>query len=69
MRAVLLDAANAEAPPFLPTSAPLAAAGQVQLQGGTVNRTTEAVEIVFSKAGAGDVFRQRYAAHYVWPSC
>ena len=69
MRAVLLDASNTEVPAFLPTSAPLAAAGQVQLQGGTVNRTTEAVEIVFSKAGAGDVFRQRYAAHYVWPSC
>ena len=69
MRAVLLDAANAEAPPFLPTSAPLAAAGQIQLQGGTTNRTTEAVEIVFSRPGAGDVFRQRYPAHYVWPSC
>jgi hypothetical protein len=69
MRAVLLDASNMEAPAFLPTSTSLAAAGQVQLQGGTVNRTTEAVEIVFSKAGAGDVFRQRYSAHYVWPSC
>ena len=68
MRAVLLDAANAEAPPFLPTSAPLAAAGQIQLQGGTTNRTTESVDIVFSKAGV-DLFRQRFPAHYVWPSC
>ena len=68
MRAVLLDGSNIEVPPYLPTSAPLSAAGQVQLQGGTVNRTTEAVEIVFSKAGAGDVFRQRFAAHYVRPS-
>ena len=69
MRAVLLDASNTEVPAYLPTSTPLTAAGQVQLQGGTVNRTTEAVEIVFSKAGAGDVFRQRVAAHYLWPSC
>ena len=69
MRAVLLDASNSEVPAYLPTSVPLAAAGQVPLQGGTVNRTTEAVEIVFSKPGAGDVFRARYAAHYVWPSC
>jgi hypothetical protein len=68
MRAALLDAANTEVPPFLPTSAPLAAAGQVQLQGGTTNRTTESVEIVFSKAGV-DLFRQRLAAHYVWASC
>jgi hypothetical protein len=68
MRAVLLDAANAEAPPFLPASAPLAAAGQIQLQGGTTSRTTESVEIVFSKAGV-DLFRQRYPAHYVWPGC
>jgi hypothetical protein len=68
MRAVLFEASGAEAPAFLPTSAPLAAAGQVQLQGGTTNRTTEAVEIVFSKAGV-DLFRQRYAAHYVWPGC
>jgi hypothetical protein len=69
MRAVLLDASNTEVPAYLPTSVPLSAAGQVPLQGGTVNRTTEAVEVVFSKAGAGDVFRQRYPAHYVWPSC
>lgn len=69
MRAALLDASNTEVPAYLPTSAPLVAAGQLPLQGGTVNRTTEAVEIVFSKPGAGDVFRQRYAAHYVWPSC
>ena len=69
MRAVLLDASNTEVPAYLPTSAPLGTAGQLPLQGGTVNRTTEAVEIVFSKPGAGDVFRQRYSAHYVWPSC
>ena len=69
MRAVLLDAANTESAGFCRPSAPLAAAGQLQLQGGTANRTTEAVEIVFSKARAGDVFRQRYPAHYVWPSC
>ena len=68
MRAVLYDASEGVAPPYLPTSASLGLNGQVLLQGGTTNRTTEAVELVFSRDGV-DVFRMRFQAHYVWPSC
>jgi hypothetical protein len=67
IRAVVNDANGNPAPPYQPMSAAVEAAGQVELQTGTTNATTESVDVILFRDV--DIFHIRLPAHYVWPSC